>query len=1194
MQNSGTRTKDLDAVKRLLVRSGRKLPSPLKSTIRRLVPKKDHSSPPTLSIVIPVFNVKDYVEETLDSLVEQTLTDWEAIVVDDGSTDGSGGIVDRYAKTDSRIKVVHQKNSGLGAARNRGTKSARGKYLTFLDSDDIIPPKAYEITVATLEETGSDFAIGGVDRLKDKKRYTPPFTRIVHAKKLLKTTANAFPDVVMDVIACNRIFRTDFWRSRIGSFPENVAYEDHRVMVAALARAESIDILPQTTYVWRIRDNNSSISQQKADIQNLIDCIKAKDETFEILRKEATPSFVNAWITRMLDGGVPIFAPFALLADDTYRSLLKEHAAKYVDLAQDVAWNDVRWDSRVKTLLIAQGKWQALGEFQVDLRINGGMPVTVTRDESVHLEMGAWPHEISEALQHHTTLGHRQTQLIARLTSAQWSDSGLSAVGFCYISHLHQDLDCQVDIALVNERTGKTIDVGAAELDHSDYASRYANHRNFDYTSTGVRFTVAWRTIIEHTQDHSFSNRDRLRLVARKRVGGVYREGTFDTAHRAGSGSVFTHAKLPTEITSLSVVPHRDVSSFSLQFKSINAELLKLDTSSNGLCGRIMLAEGLDKQPETVYLETPNGRVQSPLQHDPEDSRHYLFADLQPHGTTSTRLKVRFADGSSRALTWALESSDILLFETAAAYRSPFGYIDLQSNAHGAVVGGVEFNNSVLTLKCSYFGLDRSAASRLQIVKDDQSFSFAPSSVKLYDSEFEVSFDFSSLAVRTSLLGGTFHLIIDDFRLTPQPSLTRSMPATFLTPEYRIELSRGSQAMGRPLLIKFAGPLNHSEIGVWNQQQLRRWYRETEFTAEGAVLFQCYRGESASDNQLSIFNELATRDTALTFYWGVADGRVKVPEGARPVVIGTKEWYRVLGSSRYLCNNIDFDSFFVRRDYQNLLSTFHGHPFKSMGRTFWESKNYNSFQVAYEVQRRKDAWTSALMPNLESVQYYKDEYDYNGDFAVTGYPRNDPISNNNVENARQRVAATYGLAGDSRKWVLYAPTWREASATGSWSAKMFDDLDLNGLATSLGSDWTVLVRGHGYNSRESARVERSASIVDVTDYPDINDLILASDVAVLDYSSLRFDWAITKKPMIFFVPDKEEYFSLRPCLFDYDDSAPGAQTTTTEDTAIEILKHNEYLNRFGPQLQKFNLRFNRLNDGKAASRVVDHFFKDVL
>lgn len=89
-----------------------------------------------VSIIVPVYNVKKYLQQCLDSILLQTNTSWECLLIDDGSTDGSDKICDEYANRDKRFRVFHQKNAGVGSARNVGLKNARGKYVTFVDSDD--------------------------------------------------------------------------------------------------------------------------------------------------------------------------------------------------------------------------------------------------------------------------------------------------------------------------------------------------------------------------------------------------------------------------------------------------------------------------------------------------------------------------------------------------------------------------------------------------------------------------------------------------------------------------------------------------------------------------------------------------------------------------------------------------------------------------------------------------------------------------------------------------------------------------------------------------------------------------------------------------------------------------------------------------------------------------------------------------
>jgi CDP-glycerol glycerophosphotransferase len=118
-------------------------------------------------------------------------------------------------------------------------------------------------------------------------------------------------------------------------------------------------------------------------------------------------------------------------------------------------------------------------------------------------------------------------------------------------------------------------------------------------------------------------------------------------------------------------------------------------------------------------------------------------------------------------------------------------------------------------------------------------------------------------------------------------------------------------------------------------------------------------------------------------------------------------------------------------------------------------------------------------------------------------------------------------------------------------------------------------------------------VVDVTRYPEITDLILAADVAVLDYSSLRFDWVLTGKPVLFFVPDLADYLSARTALFEYGPTAPGPLLSTTGEVVDAILDLDSVSMDYAQARIDFNRRFNALHDGHATQRVVDSFFGEL-
>lgn len=114
---------------------------------------------PKVSVIVPVYNVENYIRKCLDSIISQTLKDIEIILVDDGSEDNSGKICDEYAEKDSRIIVIHQKNNGLSNARNTGLNIASGEYIGFVDSDDYIKSEMYSEMYQTAEKTDADMVL---------------------------------------------------------------------------------------------------------------------------------------------------------------------------------------------------------------------------------------------------------------------------------------------------------------------------------------------------------------------------------------------------------------------------------------------------------------------------------------------------------------------------------------------------------------------------------------------------------------------------------------------------------------------------------------------------------------------------------------------------------------------------------------------------------------------------------------------------------------------------------------------------------------------------------------------------------------------------------------------------------------------------------------------------------------------------
>lgn len=119
---------------------------------------------PLLSIIVPIYNARTYIEKCIESILRQNFRDYELILVDDGSIDGSGYICDTYAGLDSRIHVIHQLNKGVSSARNTGLEAATGQYVCFVDADDWIESDLFQVCMDTIESSGADILQHGMTR----------------------------------------------------------------------------------------------------------------------------------------------------------------------------------------------------------------------------------------------------------------------------------------------------------------------------------------------------------------------------------------------------------------------------------------------------------------------------------------------------------------------------------------------------------------------------------------------------------------------------------------------------------------------------------------------------------------------------------------------------------------------------------------------------------------------------------------------------------------------------------------------------------------------------------------------------------------------------------------------------------------------------------------------------------------------
>lgn len=216
-----------------------------------------------ISVIIPVYNVEPYLSDCIDSILTQTYSELEVILVDDGSPDNCGAICDEYAKKDARVRVIHKENGGLSDARNAGLAVCSGEYLTFVDSDDLLLPDAVEVLYELALEYDASLVIGGHVRFEGEPQRD---TGSDCGEVIVMNSTEAMKDTLENGCASwARLYRAEVHKDLL--FPKGEINEDEAIVLRLLEAVESVVKTERKVYLYRCR--HSSITTSAFSIQKL-------------------------------------------------------------------------------------------------------------------------------------------------------------------------------------------------------------------------------------------------------------------------------------------------------------------------------------------------------------------------------------------------------------------------------------------------------------------------------------------------------------------------------------------------------------------------------------------------------------------------------------------------------------------------------------------------------------------------------------------------------------------------------------------------------------------------------------------------------------------------------------------------------------------------------------------------------------
>ncbi|MFJ7332834.1 CDP-glycerol glycerophosphotransferase family protein [Streptomyces sp. NPDC101116] len=352
------------------------------------------------------------------------------------------------------------------------------------------------------------------------------------------------------------------------------------------------------------------------------------------------------------------------------------------------------------------------------------------------------------------------------------------------------------------------------------------------------------------------------------------------------------------------------------------------------------------------------------------------------------------------------------------------------------------------------------------------------------------------------------------------------------------------------------------------------------------AVFAAYWNRGVACNPAAIAAKLAELAPQIHAVWVVTEQNAALlPPGTDHVVPGSRRYWEVLATAKYLVNNVNFPNAVVKRPDAIHVQTHHGTPLKRMGLdqlAFPAAAQGLDFRALLE---RIDKWDFSVSANSHTTRMWERAYPSRYVSLDHGYPRNDVYYTAGADVIRA-VRDRLGIA-PGRRAVLYAPTHRDYEA--GWTPR----LDLAALADRLGEDTVLLVRGHyfyGGAASPLTSLRRTGRIIDVSSYEPVEELCLAADALVTDYSSIMFDYANLDRPIVIHADDWETYRTTRGVYFDLMAQAPGPVARTQQELT-EILTTEAWRDESAAKSRAaFRRRFCEYDDGRAAERVVRRVF----
>jgi CDP-glycerol glycerophosphotransferase (TagB/SpsB family) len=366
---------------------------------------------------------------------------------------------------------------------------------------------------------------------------------------------------------------------------------------------------------------------------------------------------------------------------------------------------------------------------------------------------------------------------------------------------------------------------------------------------------------------------------------------------------------------------------------------------------------------------------------------------------------------------------------------------------------------------------------------------------------------------------------------------------------------------------------------------------ENEPLDEKMVFFESFFGKNYSGNPKYIYEEML-RDPQFKdfkFVWSYTGNNPESIPG-NPIIVNreTEDYYRYLARAKYWVNNIVFPVH-RKREGNVYIQTWHGTPLKKLGFDIEIEGPETLARENFYIESRN--WDYLISANEYSTKIFRRAFKFDKEVLEVGYPLNDIFYRDDLEQKIKEIKQKLNIPLD-KKVILYAPTWRDNEMVGSWKHTFTLKFDLEEFYQNLKDDYVIILRMHHLIADSLQIDDKYKSFVyELSKYDDIQELYVISDIIITDYSSVFFDFANSKRPMLFFAYDFEIYKNdIRGFYLDMEQDLPGPIVKTGEELLDAIKNIDRISEQYKEKYEEFYNKYCYLDDGNAAKRVIERVF----